>query len=307
MTCRRWWILTAAALALAPASPEAEARPCGDKGVWLQVLGSGGPALEDEHAVASYLVWVDGSARLLVDAGSGSALRFGEAGAAFADLDAIVFTTVAVRATVDFPAFVEGSARAGRARPMPVLVPTDPAESGDGPPPFFQRMVLHGQYASWDADFGPSPTLRGWRIREVPAVGSRRWAGFRSENVALAAMPVHHGGIPALAWRVAAGDVSLVFAGGFSNQRDVVGTFAKDADALVAHHAIAENARGDVLQRYAKPSKLGRVAAKANVRMLILGHRTERTRGRETGSAAAIETHFNGAVLFAHDLECWRL
>lgn len=292
------WIPAAAVLALTLASPEAEARPCGDKGVWLQVLGSGGAALEDEHAVASYLVWVDGSARLLVDAGSGSALRFGEAGAAVADLDAIVFTTLQARTTVDFPAFLEDLRSRSRDRRLPVFAPVSAAESEDGPPVFFDRM---------GALYGPFPSVRNWRVRAVPAFGNRRWAAFRSENIALAAMPVHHGGVPALAWRVAAGGRSLVFAGGFSNQRDVMRTFAENADALVAHHAIPENARGELLQRYAKPSKLGRVAAQATARMLILGHRTERTRGRETVSAAAIEAHFDGAVLFANDLECWRM
>lgn len=291
------WLSAAAVLALTLVSPEAEARPCGDKGVWLQVLGSGGAALEDEHAVASYLVWVDGSARLLVDAGSGSALRFGEAGAAVADLDAIVFTTLQARTTVDVPAFLEGLRSPAHDRRLPVFAPVSAAESGDGPPAFFERMEALYEF----------PSVRSWRVRAVPAFGNRRWAAFRSENIALAAKPVHHGGVPALAWRVAAGGRSLVFAGGFSNQRDVVRTFAENADALVAHHAIPENARGELLQRYAKPSKLGRVAAQANARMLILGHRTERTRGRETASAAAIEAHFDGSVLFANDLECWRM
>ena len=315
MAAARWWPAprrvalyrsVLAALALALASPDALARRCGDEGVWLQILGSGGPALDDSLAVASYLVWVDDRARLLVDAGSGTALRFGEAGAAFADLDAIVFTTLSARATVDFPAFLEGSARTGRTRPLPVFAPADPAESGDAAQTFFERMgALYGQSPRRGAVAADTRKTYALRIRGVPAAGSRRWASFRSERIALAAVPVHHGGTPAVAWRVDAGGVSLVFAGGFSNQRDVVGAFAKDVDALVVHHAIPEHARGEVLQRYATPSKLGRVAAKANARMLILGHRTDRVRGRETASSAAIEAQFDGPVLFANDLECW--
>lgn len=38
---------------------------CGNDGVWLQVLGS-----------SSYLIWHNGKARILVDMGAGSALRF---------------------------------------------------------------------------------------------------------------------------------------------------------------------------------------------------------------------------------------
>lgn len=297
-----------AILALALVAPNALARRCGDEGVWLQILGSGGPDLHDAHAVASYLVWVDDHARLLIDASSGAALRFGEAGAAFADLDAIVFTTLSARATVDFPAFLDGSKSAGRTRPLPVFAPADPAGSGDGAQTFFERMAaLYGQSLRRSTVAAGSENTYPLRIRGVPAAGNRRWASFRSERLALAAMPVHHGDIPAVAWRVEVSGISLVFAGGFSNQRDVVGAFAKDADALVVHHAIPEHARGEVLQRYATPAKMGRVAAEANARMLILGHRTDRVRGRETASSAAIQTQFDGPVLFANDLDCWSM
>ena len=59
-------------------SPSAAAQSCGSQGVAVQVLGSGGPELQDKRASSSYLVWENGQARVLVDAGGGSALRFGE-------------------------------------------------------------------------------------------------------------------------------------------------------------------------------------------------------------------------------------
>ena len=43
---------------------------CGAHEVALQVLGSGGPTLQPGRASASYLVWIDGEARALVDAGA---------------------------------------------------------------------------------------------------------------------------------------------------------------------------------------------------------------------------------------------
>ena len=57
--------------------------------VVLQVLGSGGPIADDGRASTGYLVWVDGKSRALIDTGGGIFLRFGEAGASFADLDFI--------------------------------------------------------------------------------------------------------------------------------------------------------------------------------------------------------------------------
>src|ERR1700746_2102805 len=72
--------------------PQAAAQSCGPQGVAVQVLGSGGPELQDKRASSSYLVWQDGRARVIVDAGGGSALRFGESGAQMSPLELLLFT-----------------------------------------------------------------------------------------------------------------------------------------------------------------------------------------------------------------------
>ena len=46
----------------------------------LQILGSGGPEFS-QRASSSYIIWVDGKAKVLVDAGGGAFLRFSESGA----------------------------------------------------------------------------------------------------------------------------------------------------------------------------------------------------------------------------------
>ena len=82
--------------------PSAAAQSCGAQGVAVQVLGSGGPELQDKRASSSYLVWEDGRARALVDAGGGSALRFGESGAQMSQLDVILFSHFHVDHSGDF-------------------------------------------------------------------------------------------------------------------------------------------------------------------------------------------------------------
>lgn len=298
--------LLAVLLTCAPSAAAVELlRYCGDEGVWLQILGSGGTELTDQRSPPSYLVWVDENARLMVNVGPAATLRFDEAGARFEDLDAIVFTHLGADATTDFASLIEGSAGAGRERLLPVFGPADP--DGDSMTAFAERMIgesgLYPQLASYLTFRSPG----GYRLslRDVRAIGNRRWAEYGTENIALAAIPVHHGGVPTLAWRVKARGSTLVFAGGFSNRKDVVADFAKDADALIVHHAIQEDARGEVRERFAIPSLLGRIAARANARMLLLGHRTNRTAGRESASRAAIETHYDGPLIFTNELECW--
>ncbi|MGB5626234.1 MAG: hypothetical protein WBM61_10910 [Woeseiaceae bacterium] len=54
-------------------------------GAVLQVLDSGGPIADDGRASSSYLVWVDGVARVLIDTGGGAFLCFGETDADFVE------------------------------------------------------------------------------------------------------------------------------------------------------------------------------------------------------------------------------
>jgi glyoxylase-like metal-dependent hydrolase (beta-lactamase superfamily II) len=88
---------------------QAAAQSCGAQGVAVQVLGSGGPELQDKRAMSSYLVWENGQTRVLIDAGGGSALRFGESGAQMSQLDVILFTHFHVDHSGDFAALIKSS------------------------------------------------------------------------------------------------------------------------------------------------------------------------------------------------------
>ena len=298
----------AAALAFAMPAAAQDEGYCGDEGVWLQILGSGGSELTDQRSTASYLVWIDDTARLMVDTGSGSALRFDETGADMAGLDAIVYTHLGTATTADLPSLLEGSIDAGRKELLPVFGP-----SGNDLRPaigeIVERLIGEGGAYSELAGFLEFRNVAGYKlsVREVQATGQRRWSRFSSDGLKLSAIPVHHGGIPALAWRVEVGEFVIVFAGSFSNQKDRVANFAKGADALVVSHAAPEAARGELREYHAIPSQLGRIAARAEARILVLGNRTTRTLGRESQSREAIEQHFTGPLVFANELECWGL
>lgn len=282
---------------------------CGKQGVWIQILGSGGAELDDGNSGSSYLVWLDNKARLLVDTAPGSSFRFDVSGAKFTDLDAIVFTHLHADHAGDFPAFIDGSVFAGRDRPLPVLGPDGDKKTHPDTKTFVKRLIgLEGAFP-YLADFLTYKSSGGYKIdlRNVPATGRRRWSRFGTQNIRLASIPVHHGGVPAVAWRVEVSGQVIVFTGDLSNQKNVIPSFAKGADALVIHHAIPETARGTLKENHLTPTQIGQIAAKAEVRMLILGHRMNRTRGRETQSREAIEVNYTDPLVFANDLECWGL
>src|SRR5689334_14419129 len=80
---------------------------CGGQGIAVQVLGSGGPDTRDGRASAGNVVWVDGRARVLVDAGGGVFVRFGESGARIEDLALIAITHFHADHVADLPALVK--------------------------------------------------------------------------------------------------------------------------------------------------------------------------------------------------------
>lgn len=63
---------------------------------WFLELGSGGPLLADAglvpRASASYLVWIDGRGKVLVDLGGGAFLRFGQSTVRLDDLSLIAIS-----------------------------------------------------------------------------------------------------------------------------------------------------------------------------------------------------------------------
>ena len=101
------------------------------------------------------------------------------------------------------------------------------------------------------------------------------------------------------------GDVGITFTGDTGNRRQTVKTLAEGSTIIVGHHAVPENVRGFARDEHMPPSQLAKLAEEADATMLILSHRTPRTRGRELQSRREIGTLFKGAVLFANDLECW--
>jgi len=72
------------------ASSGALAQSCTGNPVAVQVLGSGAPGFVKDRANTSYLLWVGNQARILVDAGGGAYVRFGQAQAKFSDLSMIL-------------------------------------------------------------------------------------------------------------------------------------------------------------------------------------------------------------------------
>ncbi len=307
----------AVALAALLAALPARAADCPREGVALQVLGSGGPELQTRRASSSYLLWIDGKARALIDSGGGAALRFGESGAQAEHLDVVLFTHLHIDHTTDFPAIVKSAWFENRARALPIY---GPAGNKFAPSTVtFVRELFdptRGAYRYLGALL--SPLARdGFRldphdVRErPPKLGAPRREAeepidvFGNERLRIAAVPVAHGQLPALGYRLEAGGKRIVLTGDASGVEARLAKLAHGADLLVAHNAITET--GDSAERtlHMPPSAIGELAHAAQAKQLVLSHRMLRTLGQEDDTVMHIRKRYAGVVAFASDLDCF--
>jgi len=276
----------------------ANAAGCGAHGVAVQVLGSGGPELQDKRASSSYLIWHDGVPRVLVDSGGGSALRFGESGATMSNLDVILLTHLHVDHTADLSALVKSAFFEDRQRPLPLFGPP-----GNQNFPSTTRFIqtLFGN---------PNGAYR--YLSEIPITAHNFVSGsneirqiYDTGGIRIVAAQVVHGGVPAIAYRVELDNVSIAFSGDTDGNNGNLERVAHNADLFVAHNAVPEGATGVERSLHMPPSVIGKIASAAAVKQLVLSHRMLRTLGRETETLGAIRSSYSKAVTFADDLQCF--
>ena len=96
---------------------------CGATPVAVQILGSGGPRMNPTRASSSYLFWLDGHARILIDMGGGAQHRFGESRAKLEDLWMVGISHLHPDHVSDLPAFLWLSHEV-RKEPLKIFGPT---------------------------------------------------------------------------------------------------------------------------------------------------------------------------------------
>jgi ribonuclease BN (tRNA processing enzyme) len=290
---------------LAHEDSSAAAQSCGLAGLAVQVLGSGGPELQDKRASTSYLIWDHGSARVIVDAGGGSALRFGESGAKMSQVDVFLFSHFHVDHSSDFPALIFSSWFEDRNRPLPIYGP----EGNEFMPSTteFVRDLFSEPHGAWRylSDLVDPGSEGSYKLQpHNVAANSIPVLVFRNADMAVYAVRVTHGVFPALAWRVEIGGKRIVFSGDTNGEGGLV-ALASNADLFVAHNAVPEGATGLERHLHMPPSVIGTIAADAHVKQLVLSHRMLRTLGKENETQAEIKHRYSGPILFANDLDCF--
>lgn len=299
----------------AEASPDSEtpaargAAQCKAAEVGVQVLGSGGPIAEGSRAGTSYAVWIDGRARLLIDAGPGSFVRFGEAGLKVSDLSAIALSHFHADHSGELAGILNSGSFEESVDPLSVIGPAA-GSVFPGTSAFLAAQFGrdNGAWAYLGGYFDGSDGRRPLVVREIPATNAEDAPVARMEigqDVTLEAIPVHHGVVPSLAYIVRTRGRIMVFAGDQSSASSGFDRFTAGLrpDLLIAHHVIPEG-EGQPVGLHRSPGDIGLMAANIMPGRLLLSHHMDRSFSRLDEGLAAISQHYAGITTIAADGMC---
>jgi len=283
-------------------SLQTKANQCESDQVKLQVLGSGGPELDDGRYSSGYLIWYKNKAQVLIDAGAGSSVGYGQSGAQFKDLQGILLTHLHVDHSADLPAFIKGSYFSSRSSDIDLYGPAAnnlmPSTSD-----YLQRLLGDkGAFAYLKGYVNKRPNA-GYKViaTDVPLVKGQTSTHILGNDITAKATFVHHGPVAAVAWRVELAGCSIVFSGDMSNQFDVLSSFASEADLLVANNAVPDNASGVALNLHMTPSAIANIAKQAKVKKLVLSHFMKRTLNIQKVTQSIIRQQYRGPIILATD------
>lgn len=278
-----------------------------DAALAVTVLGRSGPFTDPRRASSGYVVWIDGVARLLVDAGGGTFERLARAGVDAAGLDAVLLTHTHIDHSGDLPPIVFSAFMQGRVRPLRIVGP-----SGRGRHPGCARFceLLFGPDGAWSY----LHTFDGFGVEavEVPEasatpqpvdVGTIAAGGPAGPGPAPAvtAVGVVHGMMPAVAFRVEHAGHSIVVSGDVEEGRPALVSLARSCDILVHDQSLP---RRDMPHGHLHPppEETGANAAAAGARALVVTHFMPPACDQLDEVVRRVAARFGGQVEVADDL-----
>lgn len=260
--------------------------------VQLQVLGSGGPRASGGRASASYLVWIDGVGRILVDAGGGTKDPFHQTGANFDDIDLVALSHLHPDHSAELPALLWPDG--GNTR---VSGPT----AGDAFPSIEQFLdTLFGNGGAFEI-LEPRVELDAITVDVTSAAPVEI---YRDGDVLVRGIGVPHGSVPTIGYRVDVGGSSIAFASDQNGSNPSFAELAKDVDVLVVHFGGPENSTGMIAALHAKPSVWGQMGATANARQVLVSHLNIPSDEELETRLGFLRENYSGLVTVAEDLMC---
>jgi ribonuclease BN (tRNA processing enzyme) len=272
------------------------------------VLGSGGPGAAG-RASSSYLVFIDGDARILVDAGPGSFARLGEAKASLSDTDIVLLTHLHIDHAGEIPGLFKARAVSGSG-PIVFNVWGPAGSLGGGDDAYFPSTreflnLLFGPKGAFSYlnDFAAPITLHGHDIPvslENPAPRQI----LKQGGLGITAIAGHHGDAPSVIYRIEHAGKSVTFSGDIDARGlPALRSIAKSTDLLIFNAVVLDPPGSPAIlyTLHTPPSAIGQLAKAVGARALLLSHISPAVDDSQRAVLDSIRVNYAGSVTLAKD------
>jgi ribonuclease BN (tRNA processing enzyme) len=268
----------------------------------LVVLGSGGPR-PFGRAGSSYIIEINGTPRILVDAGPGAFLRIGELKLDLDQVDTVLLSHLHIDHTGDLPGFFKARALTARAPAISFTV-FGPAGAGAFPSTTRFLNLLFEKGGAWEYQktFGADEKLNG--VDLGVDLSSPMSKVVDINGLRITAIATHHGDCPSVAYRVDYDKASIAFSGDMdaSAVPNLV-RLAKGCGLLVFHCAVLDppNSPSQLYSLHTSPQRIGEAARDAGAKRLLLSHIAPDVEEASGTVLQSIRGSYKEPVSFAHD------
>lgn len=280
---------------------------CERKDFTLQLLGSGGPISDDQRASSAEVIWWKGKARILIDAGGGSYLRFGQSGAALEDIKMIGLTHFHTDHVSDLPAILKGAFFMSEKKDVVI---SGPERGGVFPSmmEYFSALFNKekGAYAYLSGLYHADDGIQlESHLKNIDYKVKTPVLVYEADGIKVTALGIPHGDVPCLGYRIETAEGTIVISADQNGSNEEFIDFAKGADILVMPAAIDENADEESRFMHATPSVVGKIAAQIKPKKLVLNHFMGKGLMLKNDTVEIIKNYYHGEIYTSRDLSCF--
>jgi ribonuclease BN (tRNA processing enzyme) len=255
-------------------------------------------------------VIVDGTPRLMVDAGPGCFVRLGETGLPLPPIGIQLLTHLHADHAGDLPGLVKARAVATRA-PITFEIFGPDGHGRQGEIAYFPSTsqfvnLLFGTKGA----FAYLPDFAGrltFDVKDLPAAlrpGQEPKIIYSNDGLVITAIAGHHRDAPSIIYRIDHSGKSITFSGdidpeGLTNLRKI----AQGTSLLVFNSAVLDPPKAPPIlyTLHSPPSAIGRTARDSAAKALVLAHLSPATDQNRAEVEKSIRETYSGPITFAED------
>jgi ribonuclease BN (tRNA processing enzyme) len=295
-------LLTVVLLTVAALFPNAaSAAPAAEAPLEVVVLGSGGPR-PFGRASSSYIIMLDGTPRILLDAGPGAFLRIGELDLDLSSVDIVLLTHLHIDHSADLAAFFNARALNSEGPITYRIFGPDGAGLFPKTSRFVDLLVGDNGAFPYQKTFGAPETFV---VKDLAInLDSPQTTILEDHGLVIEEIATQHGDCPSVAYRITYKGASVVFSGDMdASALPNLVHLAKNADLLVFNCAVLDppGSPEQLYELHTPPRKIGQAAQQSAVKSLLLSHTAPDVEGREAAVRDSIRVNYTGPVAFATD------